>query len=157
MASENPEEEKLAKGVGDLLARLRRAPASSTPEEAPPKKLKTAAAEETAASSSAAFAQPAPLTEFGFELPAHCVEFIVQCFAPEKGDTVRPVAEFYVGTLRSQASKADSLGSLFRKKVINARLLASSSGRKAWLCANEHNRARRFVPAPAVVWSSKKT
>ena len=94
--------------------------------------------------------QPAPCPEEEIDIgnDEGCVQYIVASFPACDSDTVQPVAEHYVASLKSKICKGNPLWSVFNKEVIKGGLLSSKAGRKAWLSAHKSNREQRFVKAP---------
>ena len=141
---ENPEEERMERGMGDLLARLRR---QKNPE--PDAKPKEEPSEPAAAAASASTVPAETLAEFDLDNPSHAVEWILSAFSPQRRSELKPLAEFYVSQLKSVSK---SLTVAFQKEVIGPRLLSTANGRDKWVAATKANRSKRFVPPPSELW-----
>lgn len=156
VVAENEEEEKLERGMGDLLSKIRKQNQTS---EAGPIEKKIPPVEAPSSSSGQQKALPEPevcaLEEFDLENPEHCVEWILSCFSEKKRNEIKDLAVFYVSQLKSSTPK-QPLSEAFYLKVIEPRLLSSNDGREKWLKATSFNRSKRFVGRPHEVWAKKK-
>ncbi|CAJ1443933.1 unnamed protein product [Effrenium voratum] len=165
---ENAAEEKMERGMGDLLSKLRKRGSQAQPAEsdasapAPAAQGPAAKALATPASvpatvpgtSAASGDQPIVRTEWDLDNEADCIDWVLQCFSSEKRDGMKGLAEFFVSWLRSKASKSEKLSEVFYKNVIGPQLLTTSKKREAWAAVQRYNRGLRFVSHPSAVWEN---
>ena len=144
---ENQEEEKIERGMGDLLARLRK----QKPLDTETKQKEEPKGEEpvVASASSAAAPLACERTEYDLDNPNHAVEWILSAFAPSKREELKILAEYFVSQLKGSSK---NLADTFYKKVISPRLLSTPDRRNLWIASTRENRAKRFVPPPNELW-----
>ena len=139
---ETEEEKKLARGVGDLLSRLRKAPPTS--ENSEPMQGEGGKEEEEEEESDA---------EWNLNNVDDCCSFIEHKFPAKEAealgvnvDMFSKVALFYVNFLRNKRTLKAELRAHFTKEIIEPNTLGSKAGRKNWLQTWLAQRKRVFVP-----------
>lgn len=148
-------EKELLNQVDDLTLALRKRNSKAESAEIPggqgePVPQPAAKQSKTSGATQEPAHEPAPCPEEEIDIgnDEGCVQYIVASFPACDSDTVQPVAEHYVASLKSKICKGNPLWSVFNKEVIKGGLLSSKAGRKAWLSAHKSNREQRFVKAP---------
>ncbi|CAK8991027.1 DDE-1 domain-containing protein, partial [Durusdinium trenchii] len=165
---ETEEEKKLARGVGDLLSRLRKAPPTSENSEPPAKQRKIDSTPASAAKGPG-IAQELPAmqgeggkeeeeeeesdAEWNLNNVDDCCSFIEHKFPAKEAealgvnvDMFSKVALFYVNFLRNKRTLKAELRAHFTKEIIEPNTLGSKAGRKNWLQTWLAQRKRVFVP-----------
>ena len=153
IAPQTVEEDRLAAGVGDLLAVLRKKKESQATtklvgeEEPAAKKAKIS---EKAPDDLEIPAGSKPVDslsdeEHDLDTTSGCVAYICANFGKSRRDDIKPIAEFFVSSHLKPMCRKEALWSVFQKEVVNKGTLRSTAGRSAWLAAWRANRAKRFA------------
>ena len=160
---ETPAEQDLAKGIGDLLARIRRSSTASDEKkkELPPKQSGEPVAEveepKGKKQKTSVVAEPAGATlqpqEWDLDREEDCADWICQIWKEDKRPQIRPLADFFIQELKKKSAKGEKLSETFYKTVIGPKLLCTSKRREDRVATQKHNRSLRYVPHPSSVWS----